>query len=76
MQDDQNGRHRVIAYAGRTLNKAEGNYSVTEQEALAIVWALKTFRDVIYGYSITCYTDHVPVTHLFQGRNLSGLLAR
>ena len=76
MQDDQNGRHRVIAYASRTLNKAEGNYSVTHQEALAIVWALKTFRDVIYGYPITCYTDHVAVTHLFKGRNLSGRLAR
>ena len=76
MQLNENGKHRVIAYASRTLNSAETNYSVTHQEALAIVWALSTFRDIIYGYKIICYTDHTAVTHLFEGRKLSGRLAR
>ena len=76
MQTDDRGKNRVIAYASRTLNSAEANYSVTHQEALAIVWGLKTFRDIIFGYPITCYTDHAAVTNLFEGRKLSGRLAR
>ena len=49
---------------------------MTHQEALAIVWALKTFKDTIFGYPITIYTDHTAVTKLFEGRKLSGRLAR
>ena len=76
MQTDARGKNRAIAYASRTLNSAEGNYSVTHQEALAVVWALKHFRDIILGYPITVYTDHAPVTELFKGKNLTGRLAR
>ena len=76
MQTEEDGKNRAIAYASRSLSEAESNYSVTHQETLAVVWALKTFRDIIYGYPITCYTDHAPVRDLFKGRNLTGRLAR
>ena len=76
MQQDNRGKNHVIAYASRVLTPAESNYSVTHQETLAVVWALKHFRDIIKGYPITIYTDHAAVTELFKGRNLSGRLAR
>ena len=76
MQADEKGKNRVIAYASRTLTPPERNYSVTHQETLAVVWALKHFRDVIFGYPVTVFTDHAAVTELFKGRNLSGRLAR
>ncbi len=41
-----------------------------------MVWALKKFRDIVYGYKITIFTDHAPVTHLFKSKNLQGRLAR
>ncbi len=41
-----------------------------------MVWALKKFRDIVYGYKTTILTDHAPVTHLFKSKNLQGRLAR
>ncbi len=76
MQPDTRGKNHAIAYASRTLNQAEANYSVTHQETLAIIWTLKHFRDIILGYPITVFRDHAPVTEVFKGRNLTGRLAR
>ncbi len=78
MQSVKGQPPRVIAYASRVLNSADSKYeySVTHLEALAVVWALQHFRDLIFGYKITVYTDHSAVTQLFNGKNLTGRLAR
>ncbi len=76
MQPDARDKNRAIAYASRTLNQAESNYSVTHQETLAAVWALKHLRNIFLGYPITVFTDHAPVTEVFKDRNLIGRLAR
>ncbi len=76
MQTEEGKRPHAIAYANRVLTSAESKYSVTHLEALAVVWALKHFGDIIFGYPVTVYTDHIAVTQIFQGKNLTGRLTR
>ena len=45
----QDGSEHVIAYASRTLNKAERNYCVTHKELLAVVTFMKHFCQYLVG---------------------------
>ncbi len=76
MQLDARGKKSCYCIRESDLTPLESIYSVTHQETLAVVWALKHFRDIILGYPITVYTDLAAVTELFKGKNLTGRLAR
>ncbi|GFX74469.1 retrovirus-related Pol polyprotein from transposon 17.6 [Trichonephila clavipes] len=45
----ENKEEHSVEFASRLLNPAERNYSTTEREALAVVWALNKFRGYIDG---------------------------
>ncbi len=72
MQCDEIGKNHEIAYASRTLNLSESNYSLTPLEIIALVFGLKHFREIKSGDEITVYTDHAVVTELFKGKKLNG----
>jgi hypothetical protein len=60
------GVERPVAFASRTLTKAEQNYPQIEKEALAIIFTLKKYHKYIYGRKFTLYTDHKPLTSIFS----------
>ncbi|KAL4082984.1 hypothetical protein QTP88_028314 [Uroleucon formosanum] len=70
------GQDLPIAYASRTLNKAEQNYSTTEKELLSIVWSVKHFRPYLLGRKFRIYTDHQPLTWLFNVKDPGSRLMR
>lgn len=76
MQRDNNGRDVVVAYASRTLNKAERLYSTPEKECLAVIWALEHFRPYIEGLHMIIFSDHHSLRCLKSRPNLSGRLVR
>src|SRR5580765_527814 len=67
---------RVIAYASRTLNGAEKNYSATELECLAVVWGIRRMKGYLEGYAFTVITDHQSLKWLQRLESPTGRLAR
>ena len=58
------GYEKPIAYASRTLNKAERNYSQLEKEGLACVFGVKRFYCFLFGHPFELITDHQPLLGL------------
>ncbi|KAL4384020.1 hypothetical protein GQ457_15G014580 [Hibiscus cannabinus] len=48
----------VIYYASRTLNEAQINYTTTEKELLAVVFAFENFRSYLIGTKVIVHIDH------------------
>ena len=62
-------------HVSRTLSSTERNYSVIQQECLAIIFALKQFRHYLLGCKFLLLTDHSPLQWL-SSQKMEGLLAR
>ncbi|CAN6691336.1 unnamed protein product [Malus baccata var. baccata] len=58
----------VMYYASRTLNDAQLNYSTTEKELLAVVFALEKFRSYLIGTKVIVFSDHAALKYLLTKR--------
>ncbi|XP_060177823.1 uncharacterized protein LOC132607758 [Lycium barbarum] len=65
-----------IYYASRTLNAAQMNYTVTEQELFAIVFAFEKFRAYLLGSKVVVYTDHAALRYLMEKKEAKPRLIR
>ena len=55
---------KAIYYASKTFNEAQENYSTTENEMLALVFACEKFRPYILGSHVIIHTDHAAIKYL------------
>ncbi|KAM2034995.1 hypothetical protein ACFX16_038142 [Malus domestica] len=69
-------RPHVIYYASRTLNDAQLNYSTTEKELLAVVFALDKFRSYLIGTKVIVFTDHSALKYLLTKKEAKPRLIR
>ena len=76
VQKTQEGDEYPIAFVSKKLNKAQKNYSVTEQECLAAIVSLKRFRAYVEGHKFTIITDHASLKWLMSQTDLHSRLAR
>ena len=58
-----NGGWHPVAFVSRKLNPAERNYTITEKETLAVIYALKCWRLYLFKH-FDLYKDNQAVTYL------------
>ncbi|KAM1277781.1 hypothetical protein ACFX2J_029884 [Malus domestica] len=66
----------VIYNASRKLNDAQLNYSTTEKELLAVVFALDKFRSYLIGTKVIVFTDHAVLKYLLTKKEAKPRLIR
>ncbi|XP_071916150.1 uncharacterized protein [Coffea arabica] len=66
----------AIYYASRALNGAQLNYSTTEKELLAVVFALEKFRSYLLGAKVIIFSDHAALRYLLTKKEAKPRLIR
>nr|GEY14958.1 hypothetical protein [Tanacetum cinerariifolium] len=67
---------KPIHYASKTMTDAESNYTTTEKEILAVVYAFKKFRSYLIMNKSIVHTDHSALKYLFAKKDAKARLLR
>ena len=76
LEQEINGRKRVIAYGAKRLSPTQRSYSATKGELAACIIALDTWRFYLQLRPFVLRTDHAAITHLRNFKNPQGMAAR
>ena len=66
LQQEQGDELKPIAFFSRKMSQAQMRYSTFDRELLAIFTAVKDFDHFLITGPFTIYTDHKPLTHMFE----------
>ncbi|XP_016747381.1 uncharacterized protein [Gossypium hirsutum] len=73
----RNGRESyIIRYASELLNPAQCNYTTTEKELYAIVFALEKFRAYLFGVKVIVFSNHSALKYLLHNKEAKPRLIR
>nr|GEZ43150.1 reverse transcriptase domain-containing protein [Tanacetum cinerariifolium] len=67
---------RPIHYASKTITQAESNYTTTEKEMLAVVYAFEKFCSYLIMNKSIVYTNHSALKYLFAKKDAKARLLR
>ena len=68
---------RPIAFASRSLSKAEKNYPAHKLEFLALKWSVTDkFHDYLYNTKFEVFTDNNPLTYVMTSSRLDATMQR
>ena len=67
---------KSIYCASKTFNEAQENYSTTEKEMLAIVFACEKFRPYILGSHVIIHIDHAAIKYLMEKKEVKPRLIK
>lgn len=76
MQEHEDGIRYPIGFWSRSLAPAERNYSASEKECLAVVWAVQILRPYLERKHFILYTDHQALRWLMELADAASRLAR
>ncbi|GKA08600.1 reverse transcriptase domain-containing protein [Tanacetum coccineum] len=65
-----------IYFASKTLNAAQQNYTITEKELMAVVFAFDKFRSYLVLSKTIVHTGHSALRHLFKKQDAKPRLIR
>jgi len=66
----------VIYYALKILDATQSNYTTTEKELLAVMFALDKFRSYLLGTKVIIISDHVALKYLIGKKEAKPRLIR
>jgi hypothetical protein len=72
----KNKKQYAISYASKTLTGPQLNYTTTEKELLAVVFAIEKFRSYLVGAKAIVYTDHATLKYLLMKKDAKPHLVR
>ncbi|GJT34510.1 putative reverse transcriptase domain-containing protein [Tanacetum coccineum] len=64
-------KEKVIMYASQQLKKHEDNYTTHDLELGVVVFALRLWRNYLYGTKCTMYTDHKSLQYILDQKELN-----